>query len=381
MLHEDNVMEKVKSVDAVEFTAADKKAMTHAAYAQCFFILAQVMAFPSLGVAGAMVAALCGMMPWLTKFAKEAPSKAFGMVMASLCLAPVYGKLCELVVHAIQELELMGVVRVPYLLAELKERGCADESALAQVMQPGCRIGEEDLRKLAANLGLEVSELAPAPENAANTRFKAKLRGGLASFLFEYDGCFRHAEGSSHAEMLGIEQEDDIGLPSRAADAMLLEKMLYQVIARAKYMLGKIDSKFVRSEQAIEFREQLAPGIFRPGYRGFRFKEAAAGDLPTVMIDGRKFNCVASIARAHGLDPVTVRRRIADTRKAADKLSNDEWKLILAKKKVKGNPSPIWTGPTATLPSSVVSISSTPTLFTRKSKTGLIALMKSSGDR
>lgn len=133
----------------------------------------------------------------------------------------------------------MGVVRVPYLLAELKERGCADESALAQVMQPGCRIGEEDLRKLAANLGLEVSELAPAPENAANTRFKAKLRGGLASFLFEYDGCFRHAEGSSHAEMLGIEQEDDIGLPSRAADAMLLEKTLYQVIARAKYMLGK----------------------------------------------------------------------------------------------------------------------------------------------
>ncbi len=37
----------------------------------------------------------------------------------------------------------MGVVRVPYLLAELKERGCADESALAQVMQPGCRIGEK----------------------------------------------------------------------------------------------------------------------------------------------------------------------------------------------------------------------------------------------
>lgn len=146
-------------------------------------------------------------------------------------------------------------------------------------------------------------------------------------------------------------------------------------------MLGKIDSKFVRSEQAIEFREQLAHGIFKPGYRGFRFKEAAAGDLPTVMIDGRKFNCVASIARAHGLDPVTVRRRIADTGKAADKLSNDEWKLILAKKKVKGNPSPIWTGPTATLLSSVVSISSTPTLFTRKSKTGLIALMKSSGDR
>lgn len=48
MLHEDNVMEKVKSVDAVEFTAADKKAMTHAAYAQCFFILAYSHAWRSL---------------------------------------------------------------------------------------------------------------------------------------------------------------------------------------------------------------------------------------------------------------------------------------------------------------------------------------------
>ncbi|EMK0352176.1 hypothetical protein V8J08_005604 [Citrobacter amalonaticus] len=41
-------MEKVKSVDAVEFTAADKKAMTHAAYAQCFFILAYSHAWRSL---------------------------------------------------------------------------------------------------------------------------------------------------------------------------------------------------------------------------------------------------------------------------------------------------------------------------------------------
>ncbi|WP_197056385.1 MULTISPECIES: hypothetical protein [Xenorhabdus] len=95
-------MEKVKSVDAVEFTAADKKVMTNAAYTQCFFILAQALAFPSLGVVGAMVAALCGMMPWLTHFAKEAPSKAFGMVMASLCLVPIYGKLCEFVIHAVQ---------------------------------------------------------------------------------------------------------------------------------------------------------------------------------------------------------------------------------------------------------------------------------------
>lgn len=230
----------------------------------------------------------------------------------------------------------MGVVRAPYLLAELKERGGAEESDLAEVMHPGCRISEEDLRALAYKLGIDVSDLAPSPEGAANARFKAKLRGGLASFLFEYDGCFRHADGSSHAEMLGIEQEGDIGLPSRAADAMLLEKTLYQVIARAKYMLSKIESKFVRSEQAIEFREQLAPGIFKPGYRGFRFKDAAAGDLPAVMIDGRQFNCVASIARAHGLDPVTVRRRIADTGKGPEKITNDEWKLILSKKKGKG---------------------------------------------
>ncbi|CEF32520.1 conserved hypothetical protein [Xenorhabdus nematophila str. Websteri] len=30
MLHEENVMEKIKNVDAVEFTVEDKKAMIHA---------------------------------------------------------------------------------------------------------------------------------------------------------------------------------------------------------------------------------------------------------------------------------------------------------------------------------------------------------------
>lgn len=95
-------MEKTNEVTAAEFTAEDKKAMSHAAYAQCIFILAQVLVYPSLGVAGAILAALCGMMPWLTRFAKEAPSKAFGMVMASLCLAPLYAKLCTIIVNAVQ---------------------------------------------------------------------------------------------------------------------------------------------------------------------------------------------------------------------------------------------------------------------------------------
>ncbi len=74
----------------------------------------------------------------------------------------------------------MGVVRVPYLLAELKERGCADESALAQVMQPGCRIGEEDLRKLAAKsvrAGTSARERGQYPVQS-----KAERRFGLLSF-------------------------------------------------------------------------------------------------------------------------------------------------------------------------------------------------------
>lgn len=93
---------KVKVDSEVEFTQQDKKAMTHASYAQCCFILAQVCIFPDLGIAGALVAALCGMMPWLTNMAKEAPSKAFGMVMASLCLAPIFSKFCELLVNTVQ---------------------------------------------------------------------------------------------------------------------------------------------------------------------------------------------------------------------------------------------------------------------------------------
>lgn len=231
----------------------------------------------------------------------------------------------------------MGVVRAPYLIAEYKELNASDDRRLTDISSPGTgyKICEEELKALAKELGVDIDVLIPTPESIANTRFKAKLRGGLASFLFEYDGCFRNADGSSHAEMLGIEQDEDIGLPSRASDAMLLEKTLYQIIARAKYMLSKIDDKFVRSEQSIEFREQLAPGIFKVGYRGFRFKETSAGELPTVMIDGKQFNCISSIARAHGLDPVTVRRRIHDSGKAARELSSDDWKLVLKHKKSK----------------------------------------------
>ncbi|MBW3762763.1 hypothetical protein GL272_20050 [Aeromonas veronii] len=101
MLHEDKVMEKTNEVTVAEFTVEDQKAMSHAAYAQCIFILAQVLMFPSLGVIGAILAAGCGMMPWLPHFAKSAPSKAFGMVLASVCLAPIYAKFCTFILTAV----------------------------------------------------------------------------------------------------------------------------------------------------------------------------------------------------------------------------------------------------------------------------------------
>jgi len=43
---EDKVMEKTNEVSGAEFTAEEKKAMNHAAYAQCIFILAQVLLYP-----------------------------------------------------------------------------------------------------------------------------------------------------------------------------------------------------------------------------------------------------------------------------------------------------------------------------------------------
>lgn len=97
-------MEKTNEVNGAEFTAEDKEAMNHAAYTQCIFILAQVLLYPTLGAAGAILAAFCGMMPWLPRFAKQAPSKAFGMVLASVCLAPLYAKVCTFIVTAVQSI-------------------------------------------------------------------------------------------------------------------------------------------------------------------------------------------------------------------------------------------------------------------------------------
>ncbi|AIJ10651.1 hypothetical protein [Edwardsiella tarda] len=158
----------------------------------------------------------------------------------------------------------------------------------------------------------------------------------MAAYLFEHEGCFRYAEGSGHAEMMGIEQDGEIGLPSRAADAMFLEQILIQVISRAEFMLKKINDKFVRSEQNIEFREQLAPGIFKLNYRGFKYKEnknSKKGSMSVISVQGRRFNCVTSVARAYGMDPVTVRKRISDIGKKAEELSEKEWEKILTKKK------------------------------------------------
>ncbi|EFP0183676.1 hypothetical protein HLX14_004157 [Escherichia coli] len=76
--------------------------MRHAGYAQCVFILAQSLIFPNLGSIGALIAALCGMMPWVIRTAKQDQLQAFCMVVASLCLATAYGKLCEVIISIAQ---------------------------------------------------------------------------------------------------------------------------------------------------------------------------------------------------------------------------------------------------------------------------------------
>ncbi len=162
--------------------------------------------------------------------------------------------------------------------------------------------GEEDLRKLAANLGLEVSELAPAPENAANTRFKAKLRGGLASFLLSTTAvsdmpkapAMQKCWVSSKKTILVFRVE--LLTPCSGKDALPGNR------SRLSTCSAKSTTSLSGQNKQSSSVSNLLTDL-QAGYRGFPIQEAAAGDLPTVMIDGRKFNCVASIARAHGLDP------------------------------------------------------------------------------
>lgn len=81
--------------DSTQLSMADEKMLTAAGIAQGAFIIAQSTAFPSLGATGAIVASLCGLMPWVIPYFKKNRRLASIMIMVSIAIAPAFGFLCR----------------------------------------------------------------------------------------------------------------------------------------------------------------------------------------------------------------------------------------------------------------------------------------------
>lgn len=85
------------------FTERDNRVLAGAGYTQPVFILGQTILFPGLGILGSLLASSCAMMPWLAYF-RDSPKKAVSMLIAGLCLAPLYGLFCTYIVLTVQKL-------------------------------------------------------------------------------------------------------------------------------------------------------------------------------------------------------------------------------------------------------------------------------------
>ncbi|MFC6674047.1 hypothetical protein [Marinobacterium aestuariivivens] len=157
----------------------------------------------------------------------------------------------------------MAEIRAPFAYSLLLDKG-VNEKELADIgFRTGYWVHKEGVELAGEQLGIPTNQLLINPEKAANQRFKSKLRGNLASYLFEYDGAFRYSSTPDYMRSLGLEKCGDNALPVRVMDALHLEQVLYQVIARAKHLLGALDSKLVTSEHTTVFKDQYAPGRFK----------------------------------------------------------------------------------------------------------------------
>lgn len=158
----------------------------------------------------------------------------------------------------------MTDIRAPYAYSILQEKGVSKEKLNELGFKRGYWVSRQLALEAAEELGVDKHDLLINSDELVNQRFKSKLRGSLTSYLFEYSGAFRYSASINHMRIIGVEKVRDIALPTRVMDALLLERTLHQIIARSRYMLTELNSRFAASEQAVVFSDQKAPGLFKP---------------------------------------------------------------------------------------------------------------------
>ncbi|MCB5162619.1 hypothetical protein [Marinomonas algarum] len=83
-----------------ELKKTNNKMLEQAGLAQCIFVIVQSVAFPELGMVGAILAAQCALMPWSVPIAKEEPVTAVAMSISSVVITPFFSMFCMAVINA-----------------------------------------------------------------------------------------------------------------------------------------------------------------------------------------------------------------------------------------------------------------------------------------
>ncbi len=154
----------------------------------------------------------------------------------------------------------MGPVRAPLLFTQLQRLG------LEYPVPKGYMVGvpeQQQLLQVLADQGIPVEIAAPALEALINSRYQRKVRGIVASYLFEGDGPIS-GEHPCRDVGLGLSQDGPVRLPSRICDAVHLEQLLLLIDARLTLLRRSLIDRIERSRKEPDlFQDQIGPGSFR----------------------------------------------------------------------------------------------------------------------
>ena len=92
-------MEAIKSNNQTKkFRTEDDRLLILSAYLQCALIFIQVLIFPEFGLLGSIAVGITGSLFFVIRSAGDSYPKALSMILTSICLSPLYAKLCEYVI-------------------------------------------------------------------------------------------------------------------------------------------------------------------------------------------------------------------------------------------------------------------------------------------
>lgn len=154
----------------------------------------------------------------------------------------------------------MNQIRAPLVLTQLQKLGQAPH------IPEGYQLSEQDFQRCLQTLsehGVPPEIAHPGIDTLINSRYQRKIRGILASYLFEGDGPLS-GDHPCKDEFLGLSPERNLRLPSRINDGIHLAELLDLVAGRLHSLRQCMSERIDRScRQSDVFKDQTAAANFR----------------------------------------------------------------------------------------------------------------------